>query len=760
MGAESDSENPQEELHGTLPQGTRLRNYEVVSVLGQGAFGITYRARDTQLGREVAIKEYLPTSLAVRSHGSTVVPRSGDDGDTFQWGRDRFLDEARTLVTLESAPAVVRVYDFLEANGTAYMVMALVRGETLEQRVKRAGPLAGPLVEQVARKLLDGLEQVHVSRFLHRDIKPANIIVDPRGDPTLIDFGASRASMADRTSAMTAVFTPRFAAIEQMTSDEQGPWTDIYGLAVTLYFAITGKPPPTAMERILKESYVPLSTVRPAGVGQGLLRGIDAGLAVRPADRPQSVEAWRALFVDEQPSEATIVERQPRRLPSGPPPPASPPPVAAKPEPSLEAPRMPGRGRQVVLIGGGSLALIVVLAAGYLALSPRSDIDGARQPGEAAVAAEKNAQAAADAKTKAEAEAKQKVEAAAKAQTDAKAKAEADAKARADTEAKQRADAEAKAQAEAKAKAEADARQKAEDARRQAEADAKAKAEAEAKQRAEAVAKAQADAKAKAEADAKAKADTEAKQKADAEAKAQAEAKAKAEADARQKAEDARRQAEADAKQKAAADAKAKADGEAKAQAEAKAKAEADAKAKADAEAKEKAEAAAKLQTEAKAKAEAEAKEKADTEAAAKQKADEASALQKAAESSETALNLSTVDRQSIQSALTTLGFDTQGVDGTFGPRTRSMIGSWQKARIQPSTGYLSAAQKDSLLNEASLVTPRKPPVPTPVTNNGPKTQPAPSSANDTRCRSILQAAQLMGALNDADRAYLRDHCR
>src|SRR5690242_3680024 len=146
MGADTGSDVPHGHLHGTLPPGTRLRNYELLSVLGHGAFGITYRARDTLLGREVAIKEYLPTSLAVRTDGTTVVPRSSEDSENFKWGRDRFLDEARTLVTLEGAPAVVRVYDFLEANGTAYMVMALVRGETLEQRVKREGALAAPIV--------------------------------------------------------------------------------------------------------------------------------------------------------------------------------------------------------------------------------------------------------------------------------------------------------------------------------------------------------------------------------------------------------------------------------------------------------------------------------------------------------------------------------------------------------------------------------------------------------------------------------------
>src|SRR4029079_19200224 len=136
---------------------------------------------------------------------------------------------ARTLGALEGVPAVVPVYDFLEANDTAYMVMAVARGETLEQRLRREGPLPAPIVERLLNRLLDGLEQVHAAGFLHRDIKPANIILDANNNATLIDFGASRASMADRTAAMTAVFTPRYAAAEQVTSDQQGPWTDIFG---------------------------------------------------------------------------------------------------------------------------------------------------------------------------------------------------------------------------------------------------------------------------------------------------------------------------------------------------------------------------------------------------------------------------------------------------------------------------------------------------------------------------------------------------
>src|SRR5829696_4203678 len=120
-----------------LPPGEKIGRYEVLAVLGQGGFGITYRARDTQLGREVAIKEYLPTSLAVRQNGATVLPRSTKVAGDFTWGRDRFVAEGRTLATLHDAPAIVRVFDFLEINGTAYIVMELVRGETLEERLKK-----------------------------------------------------------------------------------------------------------------------------------------------------------------------------------------------------------------------------------------------------------------------------------------------------------------------------------------------------------------------------------------------------------------------------------------------------------------------------------------------------------------------------------------------------------------------------------------------------------------------------------------------
>jgi serine/threonine protein kinase len=712
MAAGTKADAKPNEMRGTLPAGTRLRNYELLSVLGHGGFGITYYAKDTTLGREVAVKEYLPTTLALRENGSTVVPRSTQFAEDFIWGRERFLEEARILATLEGAPAVVRVYDFLEANGTAYMIMGLARGDTLEQRLKRDGKMSPAIIQRMLDRLLDGLDAVHKTGFLHRDVKPANVILDANNNPTLIDFGASRSSMADRTAAMTAIFTPRYAAAEQLTSDKQGPWTDIYGLSATLYHAIIGKAPPSSLERALNDAYEPLAKLSPEGYPPGILEGIDVGLTVRAKDRPQTIAEWRDILsgVSEQVSDETVFERpkprpkpKPAAAPVPPPTNRRPPAVvaaAASAAASLAA-RLRSASAQsfasfkaafagvnrVTLYGGAAAAILVGVAGGYLIFPPRPAPTPAVQDGVSDAA-----KSEAEAKRKAEAEAQQKAEA----EAEARQKAEADARQRADAEARQKAEAEARqrAEAEAKQKADAEARQKSDaEARQKAEAEAKRKADAEATQ------KADADAKQRADAEARQKAEAEAKQKAEADArqKAEAEAKQKTEADARQKANaDARQKADADARQRAEAEAKRKAD------AEAKQKADAETKQKADSEAKQKAEAEArqKAEAEAKKKADAEAKQKADAEG--KQKADAEAAAQKASETAETALKLSQLDRQRLQVALTSLGFDTQGFDGVFGPRSRDMVNAWQKARNQPTTGFLTAAQQQALLSEAA----------------------------------------------------------
>jgi serine/threonine protein kinase len=617
MAADTKADAKPNELRGTLPAGTRLRNYELISILGHGGFGITYYARDTTLGREVAVKEYLPTSLALRENGTTVVPRSTQLAEDFIWGRDRFLEEARILATLEGVPSIVRVYDYLEANGTAYMVMGLARGETLEQRLKRDKQLPPAIVERLLDRLLGGLEEVHKAGFLHRDVKPANIILNAKDNPTLIDFGASRAAMADRTAALTAIFTPRYAAAEQLTSDKQGPWTDIYSLSATLYHAITGRPPPSSLERALNDSYEPLTGLSLAGFSAGTLRGIDAGLALRAKDRPQSIAIWRDILSSTGVPEGdlTVLAARIKPSPAVKTPARPAPPASAGPSPRAVPVRSAGTSlsstlkfvvaakNRIALYGGTAAAILVLAVGGYLVFATTSP------PAPTPV-------------------------------LDVKADS---------------ADEVAKAQAE----------------RQRADEEA-------ARQKAAAEVQADAEAKAKADAEAKAKADAEAKAKAD------AEAKAAAEADARQKAADAYAEQQLPGLEAA---------GMQKTAAEFKQAMEAEAKAKAEAEAKHKVEAEAWL------KSEAEAMKKA--EAAFRQKAEAEAAAQKVAEAAETALQLAPHDRQRIQVALTSLGFDTHGTDGVFGRRSREMVLAWQRARNQPATGFLTAAQQEALLKEA-----------------------------------------------------------
>ena len=382
-----------------LAPGQMIGRYQIVSILGQGGFGITYRAHDDQLHREVAIKEYLPSALAIRQDGATVLPRSTKVAEDFAWGRQRFVDEGRTLATLQRAPAIVNVFDFLETNGTAYIVMELVPGHTLEERL-RTGPLTPAELDRILWPLLDGLEQVHATGFLHRDIKPANILLDAQGNPTLIDFGASRAAMAGRSQAMTAIFTPGYAAAEQMTSAKQGPWTDIYGLSATLYHAITGSTPPSAFDRMLDDEYRPLGQLQPPGFLPGLLVGLDAGLAVRASDRPQSIAGWRPILgqtsmADAQATfamtrqadpNATVVVRQPTIAPTitptvAPPtispPSIAPPSISPTPAPAPPAPEGNKRTRRRWL--AAAVLLIFAAAGGYRYATRPPPVDVAAQ---------------------------------------------------------------------------------------------------------------------------------------------------------------------------------------------------------------------------------------------------------------------------------------------------------------------------------------------------------------------------------------------
>lgn len=282
-----------------LPKGTRVSDYRLESVLGHGGFGITYLATDLLLNQRVAIKEYYPREFAVRDRSKTVrASGNADDRDNFVWGLERFREEARTLARF-SHPNVVAVRRLFEANGTSYIVMDFCEGEPLDQVIRRDAPLPASQLERLFSALLDGLEHVHAAGVMHRDLKPANIFIRADGSPVLLDFGAARQALVNHSQSMTSLATAHYAAFEQYsTNGKQGPWTDIYGLAATCYHAATGEKPMDAPDRILEDKLQPLVVKAAGRYRRDFLLAIDAGLAVRPEDRPQSIDSWRRQLTD------------------------------------------------------------------------------------------------------------------------------------------------------------------------------------------------------------------------------------------------------------------------------------------------------------------------------------------------------------------------------------------------------------------------------------------------------------------------------
>ena len=290
-----------------LPQGHRLQEYELVRVLGFGGFGMTYLGFDHNLDKAVAIKEYLPSAFATRTADGSVAPQASDLSGNFQWGRERFLDEARTLARFDHRH-IIKVHRFFEAHGTAYIVMEYAEGETLSAHLDRKGPLSEAGLKAILYPLLDGLAVVHGADFLHRDIKPGNIVLrDADGSPVLLDFGAARQAIGARSRSVTAIGTPGYAPIEQYSErgQDQGAWTDIYALGGVCYRALTGDVPDEAPARVPNDPLVPVSQRCAGQASQGFLSAIDAALQVYGAGRPQSVAAWRAMLaVGEGPEQA------------------------------------------------------------------------------------------------------------------------------------------------------------------------------------------------------------------------------------------------------------------------------------------------------------------------------------------------------------------------------------------------------------------------------------------------------------------------
>ncbi len=291
--------------HHALAAGTRLESYEISHVLGVGGFGVTYRAFDHTLQCDVAIKEYLPTGLAVRTpDGSTVTPKSENDAKNYHYGLQRFLDEARTLAKFRE-PHIVRVLRYLEAHGTAYFVMDYEEGESLAALLKKTRTLDEGRIRSILLPILGSLRSVHAQKFLHRDIKPANIYVRTDGSPVLLDFGAARLALGEQSRAMTGMVTPGYAPFEQyFTRGKQGPWTDIYGIGATIYQCITGLVPVAATDRVAAlqdDEPDPIGDLkRLAGkrYSATFLQAVSWMLAPNAKDRPQSVDALLEALTD------------------------------------------------------------------------------------------------------------------------------------------------------------------------------------------------------------------------------------------------------------------------------------------------------------------------------------------------------------------------------------------------------------------------------------------------------------------------------
>ena len=307
----SDAQQP---LHA-LPQGHRLQEYELVRVLGFGGFGMTYLGFDHNIDKAVAIKEYLPSDIATRTADRSVAPQASDFHGDFQWGLERFLDEARTLARFDHRH-IIKVHRFFEAHGTAYIVMEYAEGETLSAYLERKGTLSEAELKGILYPLLDGLAVVHGADFLHRDIKPGNIVLRAEdGSPVLLDFGAARQAIGAKSRSVTSIVTPGYAPIEQYSSrGHQGPWTDIYALGGMCYRALTGQVPDDATDRMRNDPLI-LVSQRCAGRASGaFLSAIDVALQVDEGDRPQSVGAWREVLEADTPSQQERrQEETPRR---------------------------------------------------------------------------------------------------------------------------------------------------------------------------------------------------------------------------------------------------------------------------------------------------------------------------------------------------------------------------------------------------------------------------------------------------------------
>ena len=284
-----------------LPVGHALesgsgRKYTLGLARGQGGFGITYIAMDLQTNQRVAIKEYYPVRCVERGGDHVSVVTKPGMEQVFKGGMESFIKEGTLLFQLNTLPCVVHVQDWFKANGTAYLVMEFLDGMPLHSIVAGERRIPAVRLMPLLPPLLRDLQQLHEADIVHRDIAPDNIMVMPDGTPKLLDFGSARAM--ENNKSMTVMLKQGFTPIEQyMSHGTQGPWTDIYALSATFYYCLTGVIPPSAPDRLYDENALRTpSSLKVEGLKPKEEAALLAGLRVQPTMRPQSVEAFAALF--------------------------------------------------------------------------------------------------------------------------------------------------------------------------------------------------------------------------------------------------------------------------------------------------------------------------------------------------------------------------------------------------------------------------------------------------------------------------------
>ena len=280
-----------------LPPGFQLDQYRIERQLSLGGFSIVYLARDAH-GMAVAIKEYLPNSLALRKEGETEPQVSEEHRLAFRYGMKCFFEEGRSLAKLMH-PNVVRVLNFFRANGTVYMVMQFERGRTLHDYIrKHRGEVKELLIRAVFARMLNGLREVHAHKLMHLNIKPSNIYLRNDGTPVLLDFGAARQTLMSDQPVLKPMYTPGYAAPEQYEKGAQiGPWTDIYSVGASLHACIVGSPPPRADERTQQDTLQPVVKTQAGRYSRQLLELTDWCLHLDPQQRPPSVYALQKALI-------------------------------------------------------------------------------------------------------------------------------------------------------------------------------------------------------------------------------------------------------------------------------------------------------------------------------------------------------------------------------------------------------------------------------------------------------------------------------